>query len=199
MKKIILLTFLFLLLLSTLQFSSAAAAETALSPEPLGFGEAVTAFFSENAGALLGTLTLIVAIVVASLLLSLFSKIGLLPLLRSGLSALGTLLGKSRDLTEHFTKNTDEHFKGLEDSVAPMVDVMRQGEETLSFLEAKLASLEEVLQKSEEERHVTAEELRAETEQFYEMLSSADLPEEEKASMTESYYRLKHTLEAKEE
>ncbi|MBE6655974.1 MAG: hypothetical protein E7609_03755 [Ruminococcaceae bacterium] len=194
MKKIISLT-LFLLLLLSLLVLPAAASETDASAvtEGGGFTETLAAFITTNADTLLGILTL-----VGSLLVAFFYKTGLMPVLRSGLSALGELLGKSRDLTEHFTKETGDRLAHMEESVAPMLDAMRHGEELLLTLEAKLSTLEDALNKSEEERRTTAAVLRTETELFYELLSSVNLPEAQKDSMTESYYRLKRVLEAGE-
>lgn len=192
MKKIILFMFLFLFLSSLLLLP--AAANEAVSPsseEALGFTETLSLFFTENADTLLGILTLL-----GSLLVAFFYKTGLMPLLRSGLSALGDLLGKSRELTESFTKEATERFARVEENVLPMVDAMRKGEEALAALEEKLTALEDALTKSEKERRLTAEVLRTETELFYEMLVSVNLPEGQKESMTESYYRLKRILEA---
>lgn len=192
MKKTILFTFLLLFLTSLFILPVAATEEVAASPdEALGFTETLSLFFTENADTLLGVLTLI-----GSLLVAFFYKTGLMPLLRSGLSALGDLLGKSRELTESFTKEAGERFARMEESVLPMADAMRKGEEALSALEEKLKALEEALSKSEKERRLTAEVLRTETELFYEMLVSVNLPEGQKESMTESYYRLKRILEA---
>ena len=194
MKKTILFTFLLLFLTSLFILPVAATEEVAASPdEALGFTETLSLFFTENADTLLGVLTLI-----GSLLVAFFYKTGLMPLLRSGLSALGDLLGKSRELTESFTKEAGERFARMEESVLPMADAMRKGEEALSALEEKLKALEEALSKSEKERRLTAEVLRTETELFYEMLVSVNLPEGQKESMTESYYRLKRYLEAEE-
>ena len=192
MKKTILFTFLLLFLTSLFILTVAATEEVAASPdEALGFTETLSLFFTENADTLLGVLTLI-----GSLLVAFFYKTGLMPLLRSGLSALGDLLSKSRELTESFTKEAGERFARMEESVLPMADAMRKGEEALSALEEKLKALEEALSKSEKERRLTAEVLRTETELFYEMLVSVNLPEGQKESMTESYYRLKRILEA---
>ena len=185
-------TFLLLFLTSLFILPVAATEEVAASPdEALGFTETLSLFFAENADTLLGVLTLI-----GSLLVAFFYKTGLMPLLRSGLSALGDLLSKSRELTESFTKEAGERFARMEESVLPMADAMRKGEEALSALEEKLKALEEALSKSEKERRLTAEVLRTETELFYEMLVSVNLPEGQKESMTESYYRLKRILEA---
>ena len=193
MKKIFLLTVLFLFLVSLLLLPAAASEAEAVADAPLGFTDTLAAFITDNGDTLLGVLTLI-----GSLLVAFFYKTGLMPVLRSGLSALAELLGKSRDLTESFTKNADERFSHIEESVAPMVDAMRHGEEALLAIEGKLASLENALQRSEGDRRKTAEVLRTETELFYEMLSSVNLPEAQKESMTESYYRLKRVLEAEE-
>lgn len=192
MKKIILFMFLFLFLSSLLLLPAAAnEAVPPSSEEALGFTETLSLFFTENADTLLGILTLL-----GSLLVAFFYKTGLMPLLRSGLSALGDLLGKSRELTESFTKEATERFARVEENVLPMVDAMRKGEEALTALEEKLTALEDALTKSEKERRLTAEVLRTETELFYEMLVSVNLPEGQKESMTESYYRLKRILEA---
>lgn len=193
MKKIFLLTVLFLFLVSLLLLPTAASETETVADAPLGFTDTLAAFITDNGDTLLGVLTLI-----GSLLVAFFYKTGLMPVLRSGLSALAELLGKSRDLTESFTKNADERFSHIEESVAPMVDAMRRGEEALLAIEGKLASLENALQRSEGDRRKTAEVLRTETELFYEMLSSVNLPEAQKESMTESYYRLKRVLEAEE-
>ena len=193
MKKIFLLTVLFLFLVSLLLLPAAASEAEAVADAPLGFTDTLAAFITDNGDTLLGVLTLI-----GSLLVAFFYKTGLMPVLRSGLSALAELLGKSRDMTESFTKDVGERFSRIEESVAPMVNAMRHGEEALLAVEGKLASLEDALQKSEGDRRKTAEVLRTETELFYEMLSSVNLPEAQKESMTESYYRLKRVLEAEE-
>ncbi len=193
MKKIITLICVFLVLLSLLLLP-AHAAEAAEAGAPSGsFTETLSAFFSENASTLLSVLTLI-----GSLLVAFFYKTGLLPMLRSGLSALGELLGKSRDLTESFTKEASEKFSRIEEATRPVLTSLKEGEAALHSLEERLAGLEEALHKSEKERRATAEVLRTETELFYEMLASVNLPEAQKESMTESYYRLKRFLEAEE-
>ena len=194
MKKIFLLTLLVLFLCSALLIPVAASetAETAVT-EGSGFTDTLAAFITENADTLLGVLTL-----VGSLLVAFFYKTGMMPVLRSGLSALAELLGKSRDLTERFTHEASDRITHMEESVTPMLDAMHHSEQVLLSLEAKLSSLEEALAKSENERRTTAEVLRTETELFYELLSSVNLPEAQKESMTESYYRLKRVLEAKE-
>lgn len=195
MKKIIIFTVLSLCLLSVLllPISAAETGVVAEESEARGFTDTLAAFITDNGDTLLGVLTL-----VGSLLVAFFYKTGLMPVLRSGLSALGELLGKSRDLTESFTKDAGERFARIEESVTPMVDALRRGEETLFALEARLASLEDALKESEGDRKKTAEVLRTETELFYEMLVSVNLPEAQKESMTESYYRLKRVLEAEE-
>ena len=193
MKKIFLLTVLFLFLVSLLLLPTAASETETVADAPLGFTDTLAAFITDNGDTLLGVLTLI-----GSLLVAFFYKTGLMPVLRSGLSALAELLGKSRDLTESFTKDVGERFSRIEESVAPMVDAMRHGEEALLAVEGKLASLADALQTSAGDRRKTAEVLRTETELFYEMLSSVNLPEAQKESMTESYYRLKRVLEAEE-
>ena len=104
-------------------------------------------------------------------------------------------MGKSRDLTESFTKEAGERFSHMEESLAPMVEAMQNGEKTLASLAERLLLLETALEKSESERRTTSEVLRTETELFYELLSSVNLPEAQKESMTESYYRLKRVLE----
>ena len=191
MKKIITLTLVFLVLLSLLLLPAHAAEEVVGEPEAGTFTQTLSAFFSENADTLLGVLTLI-----GSLLVAFFYKTGLLPLLRSGLSALGELLGKSRELTESFTKEASERLSRMEEMTAPVLASLKAGEASLSTLEQRLAGLEAELAKSEKERRATAEVLRTETELFYEMLASVNLPEAQKESMTESYYRLKKFLEA---
>ena len=191
MKKIITLTLVFLILLSLLLLPAHAAEEVVGEPEAGTFTQTLSAFFSENADTLLGVLTLI-----GSLLVAFFYKTGLLPLLRSGLSALGELLGKSRELTESFTKEASERLSRMEEATAPVLASLKAGEASLSTLEPRLAGLEAELAKSEKERRATAEVLRTETELFYEMLASVNLPEAQKESMTESYYRLKKFLEA---
>ena len=191
MKKIITLTLVFLILLSLLLLPAHAAEEVVGEPEAGTFTQTLSAFFSENADTLLGVLTLI-----GSLLVAFFYKTGLLPLLRSGLSALGELLGKSRELTESFTKEASERLSRMEEATAPVLASLKAGEASLSTLEQRLAGLEAELAKSEKERRATAEVLRTETELFYEMLASVNLPEAQKESMTESYYRLKKFLEA---
>ena len=113
MKKIILFMFLFLFLSSLLLLPAAAnEAVPPSSEEALGFTETLSLFFTENADTLLGILTLL-----GSLLVAFFYKTGLMPLLRSGLSALGDLLGKSRELTESFTKEATERFARVEENV----------------------------------------------------------------------------------
>lgn len=191
MKKIIPLILILLLLISLLVLP--AHAEETVRAESVPFTQALSDFFTQNASTLLSALTLF-----GSLLVAFFYKTGLLPLLRSGLSALGELLGKSRDLTESFTREASERFSHLEEATAPMLEALKEGERSLRSLEERLAGLEEALHLSEKERHTTAEVLRTETELFYEMLSSVNLPEAQKASMSESYYRLKRLLEAEE-
>ena len=194
MKKIITLTILCLLLFSLLAvFASAEVEGGVAEEEALGFTDTVTSFITQNADTLLGLLTL-----GASFLVAFLYKTGLLPLLRSGLSALGDLLGKSRELTEQFTKETGEQVSRIEAYIAPMSDTLARSEEVLHAAEAKLSALEEALVKSEGERRKTSEVLRTETELFYELLASVNLPEAQKDSMTESYYRLKRVLEAEE-
>ena len=193
MKKIISISILFILLLSLflLPISALDASDPqAEASEALGFTDTLSAFFTENADTLLGVLTLVGSLIVAFLY-----KTGLLPMLRSGLSALGELMGKSRELTESFTKEAGERFSHMEESLTPMVEAMQNGEKTLASLAERLLLLETALEKSESERRTTSEVLRTETELFYELLSSVNLPEAQKESMTESYYRLKRVLE----
>ena len=195
MKKIIMISGLFLLLLSLLILPIAAeTGEMAVGEETtLGFTETVTGFLSRNGSTLLGVLTLI-----ASFLVAFLYKTGLLPLVRSGLSALGELLGKSRELTERFTEEAGEQLNRMEGSMVPMATALKRSEELLDRMQEKLTKLEEALKSSEGERRKTAEVLRTETELFYELLVSVNLPEAQKDSMTESYYRLKRILEAEE-
>lgn len=191
MKKIIILTILSLILFSLLLPVSAEEMQTVEGA--LGFTNTVTAFLTQNGNTLLGILTL-----VGTFLIAFLYKTGLLPLLRSGLSALGDLLGKSRDLTESFTKETSEQVTRIESCMTPMKEALERAEALLLATEAKLCALEEALEKSEGDRQKTANVLRTETELFYELLNSVNLPEAQKDSMTESYYRLKRVLEAEE-
>ena len=191
MKKITVLSLCVLLLFSLLLLP--ASAEEIMGEAPLGFTQAVTDFLTQNGDTLLGVLSLI-----GTLLVAFLYKTGLLPLLRSGLSALGDLLGKNREVTEHFTKETGEQIHRIEEYMTPMVDTLARSENALRAMEEKLAALETALERSEGDRQKTAAVLRTETELFYELLASVNLPETQKDSMTESYYRLKRILEAEE-
>ena len=191
MKKITVLSLCVLLLFSLLLLP--ASAEEITGEAPLGFTQAVTDFLTQNGDTLLGVLSLI-----GTLLVAFLYKTGLLPLLRSGLSALSDLLGKNREVTEHFTKETGEQIHRIEEYMTPMVDTLARSENALRAMEEKLAALETALERSEGDRQKTAAVLRTETELFYELLASVNLPETQKDSMTESYYRLKRSLEAEE-
>ena len=191
MKKITVLSLCVLLLFSLLLLP--ASAEEITGEAPLGFTQAVTDFLTQNGDTLLGVLSLI-----GTLLVAFLYKTGLLPLLRSGLSALSDLLGKNREVTEHFTKETGEQIHRIEEYMTPMVDTLARSENALRAMDEKLAALETALERSEGDRQKTAAVLRTETELFYELLASVNLPETQKDSMTESYYRLKRALEAKE-
>lgn len=191
MKKITILSLCVLLLFSLLLLP--ASAEEITGEAPLGFTQAVTDFLTQNGDTLLGVLSLI-----GTLLVAFLYKTGLLPLLRSGLSALSDLLGKNREVTEHFTKETGEQIHRIEEYMTPMVDTLARSENALRAMEEKLAALETALERSEGDRQKTAAVLRTETELFYELLASVNLPETQKDSMTESYYRLKRILEAEE-
>lgn len=191
MKKIIVLSLCVLLLFSLLLLP--ASAEEITGEAPLGFTQVVTDFLTQNGDTLLGVLSLI-----GTLLVAFLYKTGLLPLLRSGLSALSDLLGKNREVTEHFTKETGEQIHRIEEYMTPMVDTLARSENALRAMEEKLAALETALERSEGDRQKTAAVLRTETELFYELLASVNLPETQKDSMTESYYRLKRILEAEE-
>ena len=191
MKKITVLSLCVLLLFSLLLLP--ASAEEITGEAPLGFTQAVTDFLTQNGDTLLGVLSLI-----GTLLVAFLYKTGLLPLLRSGLSALSDLLGKNREVTEHFTKETGEQIHRSEEYMTPMVDTLARSENALRAMEEKLAALETALERSEGDRQKTAAVLRTETELFYELLASVNLPETQKDSMTESYYRLKRILEAEE-
>lgn len=191
MKKITVLSLCVLLLFSLLLLP--ASAEEITGEAPLGFTQVVTDFLTQNGDTLLGVLSLI-----GTLLVAFLYKTGLLPLLRSGLSALSDLLGKNREVTEHFTKETGEQIHRIEEYMTPMVDTLARSENALRAMEEKLAALETALERSEGDRQKTAAVLRTETELFYELLASVNLPETQKDSMTESYYRLKRILEAEE-
>lgn len=191
MKKITILSLCVLLLFSLLLLP--ASAEEITGEAPLGFTQVVTDFLTQNGDTLLGVLSLI-----GTLLVAFLYKTGLLPLLRSGLSALSDLLGKNREVTEHFTKETGEQIHRIEEYMTPMVDTLARSENALRAMEEKLAALETALERSEGDRQKTAAVLRTETELFYELLASVNLPETQKDSMTESYYRLKRILEAEE-
>lgn len=191
MKKITILSLCVLLLFSLLLLP--ASAEEITDEAPLGFTQVVTDFLTQNGDTLLGVLSLI-----GTLLVAFLYKTGLLPLLRSGLSALSDLLGKNREVTEHFTKETGEQIHRIEEYMTPMVDTLARSENALRAMEEKLAALETALERSEGDRQKTAAVLRTETELFYELLASVNLPETQKDSMTESYYRLKRILEAEE-
>lgn len=202
MKKFFLGFFLVFILFTLLSFSVHAAEAEVITeaaevlPDTSGASlplvGSVSAFLEENSPTLLGILTLL-----GSLLVAFFYKLGLLPMLRSGLSALGDLLGKSASLTEGFTKSAGETIARIEDATAPIIAMTKDTKEVLCALEERIAALSDELSASEADRLLTAEVLRTETELFYEMLHSVNLPEAQKESMTESYYRMKRLLEAK--
>ncbi len=152
---------------------------------------AVADFITQNADTILGILTL-----VGSLLVAFFYKMGLLPMVRSGLSALKEMLGKSSEVTEAFTRDAGDTFTRIEEQTKPVLAIAARSEELLSQMETRLSALETALRASEKDRRDTAAVLRTETELFYELLHSVNLPEAQKESMTESYYRLKRQLEA---
>lgn len=201
MKKTVICFFLVFLLFTLLCFSvhaaeAGVAAEGAeVLPDTSGDGlplvGSVADFLRENSHTLLGLLTFL-----GSLLVAFFYKTGLLPMLRSGLSALGDLLGKSATMTERFTENAGETFARMEEATAPLLSIAKETEAALTLLGERVAALSEELQRAEKDRSLTAEVLRTETELFYEMLHSVNLPEAQKESMTESYYRMKRLLEA---
>ncbi len=209
MKKILFLSLVLVLLLTLFCLPShAQAADASLSesvseargaemadPPSETEGTTITAaiadFFKDNADTILGVLTLL-----GSLLVAFFYKLGLLPMLRSGLTALRDLLGKSRDMTEAFTQSAGETFSRIEEQTAPVLCAIKESEGILHALEERLGALERALAESEKDRRDTALVLQTETELFYELLNSVNLPEAQKESMTESYYRLKQKLEA---
>ena len=191
MKKIIalsLLSLLFCLILLFPAFATDGGEAQAATP----FTTLVFDFFSQNADTLLGALTLC-----GSLLVAFLYKKGLLPLVRSGLSALASLLGKTGEVTERFTSEASAVLTDIKEQTAPVLSVLNESQATLLALGERLASLEEALAKSEEDRKSTAAVLATETELFYEMLCSVNLPQAQKDSMTESYYRLKRLLESR--
>ena len=197
MKKILSLTLLFLFLISLLSVTGQAeelpyeAPLDVMDAEALPFTAALNEFFTQNGGTLLGFLTFI-----GSLLVAFLYKTGLLPMLRSGLSALRELLSKNSDMTEGFTKEASALFARMEEKAEKIPTMLEKTESSLLALEERLAALEAALRASENDRQNTAEVLRTETELFYEMLASVNLPEAQKESMTESYYRMKKKLEA---
>lgn len=157
------------------------------------FASALADFFQANGGTLLTLLTLL-----ASLLVALLYKAGLLPMLRAGLSALSDLLSKSTEITESFTKDASNIFARIEEQTKPALAATERCTQAIERLEEHVAGLENALAKSEKERRNTAAVLRTETELFYELLHSVNLPEAQKESMTESYYRLKRQMEGDE-
>lgn len=199
MKKTISLILLFLLLLSLLTIMTSAEAADAVieeghsDSETLPFTDAISGFLTENGSTLLGLLTFVGSVLVAFLY-----KTGLLPMLRTGLTALREILHKNSDLTESFTQKMSQAFGLVEEKLALLPPMIEKTDEALREFEKRLLALEKALTESEADRRCTAEVLRTETELFYEMLSSVNLPEAQKESMTESYYRMKKKLEAEQ-
>ena len=76
--------------------------------------EAIVGFLEQNASELLGALTL-----VASLIVALLYKSGLLPLLRNGLSVLADTAGKTGKMTEVFTERAEAELCAIRESLAP--------------------------------------------------------------------------------
>lgn len=198
MKKLFLLSLLSLLLMLVLlvpafaaEGASAPAGESAAEPSaPLT--ALVADFFTENADTILGALTLL-----GSLLVAFLYKKGLLPLVRSGLSALASLLGKTGEITEKFTSEASTVLTDIKEQTAPVLAAVSESRDALLALGERMAALEDALAKSEADRKSTAAVLATETELFYELLSSVNLPQAQKDSMTESYYRLKQSLESR--
>lgn len=195
MKKILALSLLslllaLLLLVPVLASEDAAVPEDgATMEESTPFTTLVADFFTENADTILGSLTLL-----GSLLVAFLYKKGLLPLVRSGLSALASLLGKTGEVTEKFTSEASAVLTDVKAQTAPLLGAVHESRDALISLGERLATIEAALAESEKERKATAAVLVTETELFYELLSSVNLPQAQKDSMAESYYRLKKTL-----
>ena len=187
MKKKLILTLCLISLFLLLALSvSAQSANTVEEEATETVSDTLAVFLEENAGEILGILTF-----ASSLLLAFLYKTGLLPLLRSGISALSETAGKTGKLTESFTEEAKNALKALEEYTAPAALLLEKTEKYLKTVADALADAKI----TQEE---TKEILAAETTLFYELLCSVNLPEEQKDSMRNAYYRLRERLENKQ-
>ncbi len=182
MKKIF---FLLFIVLSLCLFSIGASATEAAADTPAPL-DALVDFLTENAGELLGILTLL-----SSLLIAFLYKSGLLPLLRNGISAISETAGKTGKMTEIFTEKAEKELEALKENTAPLQELIAKTEEYLN-------DVKDALQRTEKTEKETRDILAAETALFYELLSSVNLPEAQKENMSERYYKLLKRLEAGE-
>ena len=148
--------------------------------------ESILGFLDENTAEILGTLTFL-----ASVLVAFFYKKGILPLLRTGLSALSESAGKTGRLTEKFAAKAEEEIAAIRASTLPVAEVLQKTEECMNEMHQ---TIDEVKEAWEQTRRILA----TETTLFYELLSSANLPQAQKDSMSDSYYRLRDELEKKQ-
>lgn len=158
--------------------------------EQTPFSDAFATFFDTYLGEIFCVLTFIGSMVCAFLY-----KTGLMPLVRSGISALGDRVKKNGEDTTAFIEGAGKTLTVIEQSLAPAVATAEAARALTEETAARYEALCDILSREAEDHRRMREILLTETELFYQMLQSVSLPQAQKESMTESYYALKRRLE----
>ncbi|MBP3437232.1 MAG: hypothetical protein J6K61_04940 [Clostridia bacterium] len=166
-----------------------AESATATTEEKRVFTNAIGDFLRENAEKIFCALACI-----ASLIPGFLYKTGLLPLLRSALSALSDSANKAGKKTEEFSANAEEKLASLQQGASAVLQVSENTVALLQEAEERLAALEEALAQNLKEKQKTTAALQTETELLFRMLQCANLPQAQKDAMSSSFFALQQTL-----
>lgn len=188
MKKysLILLTIIFaFVLLAVPVFAEEITPETEEYTESENFFEEIYEEILKHSDKILSALAF-----VASLLLALTYKKGLLPLVKGALSSLGNSVSRLKEETENATNTADENMRSA-------VAELQKAEDLIFSLSEKLETLEGELSEAKKERAENGDMrliMKAQVDMLYEIFMSSSLPLYQKEAVGEKISEMKKAL-----
>ena len=189
MKKILTALLFLTLLISLLSLSVFAEAESSVSPTQNPFA-LFYAKLAEHSDKILAALAFL-----GSLILAFSYRKGLLPLMRTGLSALSSAVSGLKEETERLSTASSE-------SAVCAISKLEAAENVISSLNARLGILEDELRQINESQSKNGDLktiMRFQIDMLYEVFMSSSLPAYQKDAVGEKISDMKRLVSASED
>ena len=189
MKKFLTVTLSFLLVVSLLAVTTFAAEETGGEITESNVYSEVYDVLLRHSDKILSALAFL-----ASLLLALAYRSGIIPLIKGGLNTLAAAIGKLKEETDKASEISAKTISEAKDKLA-------DAEKVLSTLNERLGTLEEKLGDAIEDKERAADMkviMEAQIDMLYDIFMSSSIPLFQKEAVGEKISAMKRTLKASE-